>query len=365
MAALKLFQGNWFLRNEDILQPTPAELRFTAAAMGPKPAPWDGEPDVARMKAVLAAHPDVLDRLGSHLLATLIGMRGCGAAVQFLLGHGIELRIDETAYNPLHEAAWAGSVDTLEAVFESGVADATGVVLKKPHAGCPANVSLMYWAAWGGYPRLAELLIRHGVGVHHELPAKGNGERGSTSLHEALAPSPWSDSNPARTEEKRQVARILIADGARYDIYSACALNDTRRLAAVVEADPPSAAAPDGYGMTPLHWAARANATECMKLLLRCPIDVNARNKERRTPMQLAAEQDCADVIRMLSEQGADLDTTDAKGRTPLHRATYEGRAAAAEALIQAGADTALRNRRGKTAFELARKDALYLKARA
>jgi len=364
VAAFKLFQGNWFLRNEDIPQPTEAERRFAAAAMGPKPAPWDGEPDVPGMEAVLADHPDVLERLGSHLLTVLIGMRGCGAAVQFLLDHGAVLNIDETAYNPLHEAAWAGAVDTLRAVFESGAADATGVSLKKPHTGWPDNLSLMYWAAWGGYPKLAELLIRHGVGVHHELPIKGNGERGSTSLHEALAPSPWSDSNPARSEEKREVARILIADGASYDIYSACALNDTERLATLLEAGSSAAMQTDGYGMTPLHWAARADATECMGLLLRHPVDVNAGNKARRAPLQLAAEQNCAQAIRLLIDHGANLDTQDAKGRTPLHRATYEGRAEAAEELLQAGANTTLRNKRGKTAFQIARKDAIHLRSR-
>lgn len=365
MGALKLFQGNWFLHNEEIPRPTEAECKFVAAALGPKPAPWDGNPDVPGMEAVLEAHPDVLRRLGSHLLTVLIGMRGCGPGVQFLLDRGAKLNIDETAYNPLHEAAWAGSVDTLRAVFESGAADATGVALKKPHNGWPDNLSLMYWAAWGGHPKLAELLIRHGVGVHHELPIKGNGERGSTSLHEALTPSPWSDSNPARNEEKRQVAHILIADGACYDIYSACALNDTRRLAALLEANSAAATQADGYGMTPLHWAARANAIECMELLLHDPVDVNAPNSVRRTPLQLAAEHDCARAIRLLVAQGADLDTRDTKGRTPLHRATYEGRAAAAEELLQAGANTTLRNRRGKTALQVARKDAIYLRDRA
>lgn len=365
VAAFKLFQGNWFLHNEEIPRPTQAECEFVAAAVGPKPAPWDGKPDLPAMEAVLQAHPDVLDRLGAHLLTVLIGMRGCGAAVKFLLDRGTALNVDETAYNPLHEAAWAGSVDTLEAVFESGAADATGVAQNKPHAGWPDNLSLMYWAAWGGYPKLAELLIRHGVGMHHELPIKGNGERGNTSLHEALAPSPWSDSNPARDEEKRQVAHILIGDGARYDIYGACALNDARHLQDILQEGSSDPMQTDGYGMTPLHWASRADATDCMELLLNHAVDVNAGNKARRTPLQLAAEHDCAKAIRLLAAQGADIDTQDAKGRTPLHRATYEGRVAAAEELLQAGADTTLRNKRGKTAFQLARKDAIYLRARA
>ena len=56
------------------------------------------------------------------------------------------------------------------------------------------------------------------------------------------------------------MARILIEDGAYYDIYSACALNDTARLQELVEEDPDVVNATDDYGMTPLHWAARVGS---------------------------------------------------------------------------------------------------------
>ena len=281
------------------------------------------------------------------------------------------LAIDQTAYNVLHEAAWAAAADTLRAVFESGAADATGVSVR-PHTGWPDNLPLMYWAAWGGYPEVAMLLIEYGAGVHHELPIRGNGERGTTSLQEALAPSHWDEANTGEgpvgelrrnaRQGKLAVAQILIDDGACYDVYSACARDDTDRLRELIADDSGIVNAADPYAMTPLHWAARTGSTTCAELLIAAGAALDALNKAARAPLQLAAEQDRAATIRLLAEHGADLNTQDRKGRTPLHRATYEGRVAAVEALLEAGADTEVRNKGGKTAFQIARKDARRFK---
>lgn len=364
--AVILFHGNWFLRNQPKLNLTDEERAFIVAALGQAPKRWDGDPDRPGMVEMLAEAPDLLDRIGSRLLNVAIGMRGCGPTVKLLIERGVELDIDKSAYNVLHEAAWAGATDTLAAVFESGASDATPVSVKKPHTGWPDNVSLMYWAAWGGYPELARLLIAHGVGVHHELPIKGNGERGTTSLHEAVAPGPWKDDNALRSNRgKRGVARALIEDGANYDAYAACGLGDVGQLQALIVADAKVSGVADAYGMTPLHWAARAGAVECAEVLLSHRTDVDAPNKARRAPLQLAAEADQAEIIRLLARHGANLNTQDRKGRTPLHRATYEGQVAAAEALLEVGADPMVVNKGGKNAFEIARKDAKYFKDRA
>ena len=365
--AAALFHGNWHARGATKLDLTETERRFISATIGAKPERWRGDPDTAGMARILAAHPRVLERIGERLLVVAIGMRGCGDAVALLLQRGVALNIDRTAYNVLHEAAWAGAEDTLQAVFESGVADATCVSVRKPHVGWPDNLSLMYWAACRGYPGVARLLIAHGVGVHHERKIKGNGERGTTSLHEALAPTP-GDRAPALADAKREVARLLIEDGAVCDIFAACALDDAARLGALLDADSALVNAAEDYGMTPLHWAARAGALRCLPMLLAGGADPNPRNKAARTPLHLAVEPDADEqgaVVALLAKHGADLNAQDKKGRTPLHRATYEGRLAAAYELVAAGADSSVRNKAGKTAFEIARKDAKHLKQHA
>ncbi len=239
------------------------------------------------------------------------------------------------------------------------------VSIEKPHTGWPANLSLMYWAAWGGFPEVARLLIDNGVSVHHELPIKGNGERGETALHEAVAPGRWGGDDAHRNEGKREVARMLIEDGAVYDAYAAAGLNDATRVLDLVAADPATARENGIYGMTPLHWACRAGSVACAKLLLDHGAEVDARNKARRTPLHLAAESGRQESVKLLARAGADLDAQDRKGRTPLHRATYEGHADAAEVLLAEGADTTKLNNSGKTALEIARLGAAYLKKRA
>ena len=367
------FSGNWFLRNETLPALTAAEQDLVALALSPAPPGFHDEVDssaaetvVSRFEAALDATPDALPRLGAALLKVAITKRGCGGVVRCLLARGVPLALDNTVYNVLHEAGHSGAADTLQAAFEAGAADATAVSVKKPHTGWPNNLSLLYWAAWGGYPDVAKVLLEHGAGIHHELVIKGNGERGTTVLQEAVAPGPWQDDR--RVAGKREVARLLLDDGAHYDAWSAAGLDDGERLQALLEADPATANAKDPYGMAPAHWAARAGAAACLAKLLENGAAANARNKPGRTPLHLAAESDApgqADAVRLLARYDAVLDAQDSKGRTPLHRATYEGRLPAIEALLAAGADPTVTNKAGKTAFAIARKAARHLKAQA
>ena len=354
--------NNWFPKDRESFELTSAEEQFIVASIGNDRRNWVGTPDLERMEAILADEPQVLERIGSVLLHRLLLNRsGCGPAVKFMLDHGIALDLDTTQYNSLFDGVYMGAMDVVQTVFESGAADATGISVLKPHVGWPDNTSMLFWAATGGHVDMVKLLLQYGAGTHHELPIKGWGEKGSTSLQVAVAPG-WREEDQPK---KHEVARILIADGANYDVYSACALNDTARLQELIDEDTEIVDATDDYGMTPLHWAARAGSMECVEILLERGALVNPLNKARRTPLQLAAEANRADMIRLLARHGADLNTQDRKGRTPLHRATYEGCVEAAEALLEVGADPTVRNKSGKTAFEIARKDAKYFKMRA
>lgn len=364
--AIALFHGNWFARDAAKLDLTDAERRFIAAALGAQPKRWQADPDVAAMARKLAEHPRALDRIGGRLLVVAIGMRGAGPAVALLLQRGVALTIDNTAYNVLHEAAWAGAEDTLRAVFESGAADATCVSVRKPHVGWPDNLSLMYWAACRGRPGIARLLIAHGVGMHHERKIKGNGERGTTSLHEALAPSP-GDRDPALAEAKRAVARLLIEDGAVCDIYATCALDDAARLRTLLDADAALVNAAEDYGMTPL----LGRPCRCLGVPGRAANprrgpEPAQQGRPRAAPLGGGAGRGRAGrgggplgrARRRSQRPGQER----AHAPAPCHlRGTARSRASAAGP----GADPTVRNKADKTAFAIARKGAKPLKQRA
>ncbi len=354
--------NNWYPKDRETFDLTSAEEQFIAASIGTERRNWVGTPDIGRMEAILADELDVLNRIGSILLhRLLLNRRGCGPAIKFMMDHGIALDLDPTEYNNFFDAVYMGAMDVAETVFESGAADATGVSVLKPHVGWPDNTSMLFWAATSGHVDMVKLLLKYGAGIHHELPIKGWGEKGATSLQVAAAPA-WREEHQP---QKHEVARILIEDGAYYDVYTTCALSDTTRLRELIDQDAVIVDATDDYGMTPLHWAARAGSMQCAEMLLSGGALVNPLNKARRTPLQLAAESNRADMIRLLARHDADLNTQDRKGRTPLHRATYEGKVEAAEALLEVGADPTVLNKNGKTAFEIARKDAKYFKTRA
>ena len=350
-------QSDFFARDEPKLNLSEVEREMIIAALGEKPQRWLGSPNIKRMREILSENPSVLDNIGPRLLNTIVGMKGCGPAIEFLLQHDVPFQMSQDTYNPMHEAAWCDAVDSLQALFESGVIDATCVSVKKPHVGWPDNISLMYWAAFRGSVEMATLLIKFGVGKHHELRMKSNGERGETSLQEAVSPA-----KVGTQDERFRVARLLVEDGAYFDIGSASALNDVNRVEALLSEDATLTHKTLEFDMTALHWSARAGAVETTRLLLSRGADPDAMNRSNRTPTQLAAEMNHADIIALLAEAGADLNTQDKKGRTPLHRATYEGKVEAAEALLAHGADPNITNRNGKTAFQIARKEAKIFK---
>ncbi|NKB72586.1 MAG: hypothetical protein GKR89_36380 [Candidatus Latescibacteria bacterium] len=339
---------------------TDIELQFIEAAVDFGDNRWDGTCDVARMEALVGQAPDLLQSVGPALLRVVVSTCGCHESTRFLAERGVPLDIDATRYNALHEAAWTGATENMRAIFEAGLADATGTA--NPHTGWPDNVSLMYWAAWGGYPKMARLLIEFGAGIHHERPIKGNGERGTTVLHEAVAPNLGPDNQERLDGLLEPVARILIEDGAEYDIYSACGLGDRARVEALLAQNGLLTNAVDPYGMTPLHWAARAGALDCATLLVERGADVDADNRAGRVPLHLATDANREDIVWLLADWGADLNVADKQGRTPLHRATYRGRAEVAEILIALGAKTTTKNKKGKTPLQVARMGASFLK---
>ncbi|WP_419860357.1 ankyrin repeat domain-containing protein [Candidatus Palauibacter sp.] len=107
--------------------------------------------------------------------------------------------------------------------------------------------------------------------------------------------------------------------------------------------------APQGDGMTALHWAARAANTDLARLLLEAGAEVDAATRiGAYTPLHLASEVGGSEVVGLLLEAGAEqtATTADVGGATPLHLAGGAGEADAVRLLLEHGGDADVREAR-------------------
>src|ERR1700730_7037338 len=90
---------------------------------------------------------------------------------------------------------------------------------------------------------------------------------------------------------QKEIVNLLVARGAPFSLFEACAAGDVERVERLLESD--SASAINSYGrdgMTPLHLAAFFGHAKIVELLLARDADVAARsrNASGHTPLQAA-----------------------------------------------------------------------------
>jgi cytohesin len=175
---------------------------------------------------------------------------------------------------------------------------------------------------------------------------------------------------------------LLLAYGARIDVFQAAALGDVVRLRALLDAEPQRLRARDAHGATALYHAAHNLHLGAVELLLERGADVEAHTPPGQRPISTAIAHSWdaggPEVVRRLLAAGATLDLRDAcavgdvarvrellaeaparlhersRGETPLHIAARWGHIAVAEALLAAGHDPNVRDEHGNTPAELA-----------
>lgn len=110
--------------------------------------------------------------------------------------------------------------------------------------------------------------------------------------------------------------------------------------------------APDAYGMTALHWAARLSDVATAELLLSAGANVGAANRYDVTPLSLACMNGNAALVSLLLKAGANANTNLPGGETALMTAARTGSLDSVTTLLAHGADVnAKENGHGQTAL--------------
>jgi ankyrin repeat protein len=217
-----------------------------------------GKGDVARVAAILDEHPDLINQKGT--LPANTGLRtalhfgvGHEAVVKALLDRGADPNIRDEGDNafPIHFAAERGDLSIVQLLVEHG-ADPIG-------AGTDHELDAVGWAVCFDY-------------AHHA-----------------------------------EVARYLLAHGARHTLFSAVALGEPAMIREVVQSGADLYARMD-------------------------------RTNHRRTAVHLAVVKKQRASLAALIDLGADLNLEDAVGLTPLDQAALDGEDEMTRMLITAGA---------------------------
>src|SRR5262245_39235688 len=102
--------------------------------------------------------------------------------------------------------------------------------------------------------------------------------------------------------------------------------------------------APQGDGMTALHWAAEHGDADAAALLLKAGADVRAVTRiGAHTPLHIASKSGSSAVVRLLVDAKADVRALTTTGAAPLHFAAASGSRDAVTILLDAGADPNVR----------------------
>jgi ankyrin repeat protein len=155
---------------------------------------------------------------------------------------------------------------------------------------------------------------------------------------------------------KPAIAEVLLASGARQDVFECAALGLVDRLEDLLGADRDlvSRYSPDGW--TPLHLAAHFGRLEAMQVLLSAGASHRAvsKNSNANQPLQAAAAGGRTDAVALLLKARAEVDARSHGGFTALHLAAQNGIADMVRALLDAGADPGATTDAGKTPMDFA-----------
>lgn len=271
--------------------------------------------DVSRLRALLAASPDLVLARGTNGNTLLNLAGGRSAIVQLLLEAGADPTVaNDRGWTPLHQAAYGNHVEVVELLVTAGAPlDAVAY----GEGGTPLAAAL-FW----GHREVAEVLAAYAVVPANLRVAAGLGRADlvNDAFNQDGSLRPWAGA--ARgfyrphtgfplwqpSDERQEILDEALVWACKSNRLEVLPLLTAQ--GANVDADP--------YRGTPLLWAVANGRAEAGRWLLDHGADINRRatfggpdHGVGVTALHLAAQGCSADVVRLLLEDGADIQIED------------------------------------------------------
>jgi hypothetical protein len=153
-----------------------------------------------------------------------------------------------------------------------------------------------------------------------------------------------------------ELADVLVAHGAKLDVFEASATGSLERVRVLVKEDRGLVNAFAADGFFPLGLAAFFGHRAIVEFLLNNSADVRAaaRNAQKVTALHGAVARRDVEVVKLLLEHGADANAKQERGFVPLHDAAANGNLALVQLLVSHGARIDSRSEDGQTPGEMA-----------
>jgi ankyrin repeat protein len=153
-----------------------------------------------------------------------------------------------------------------------------------------------------------------------------------------------------------ELADVLVAHGAKLDVFEASATGSLERVRVLVKEDRGLVNAFAADGFFPLGLAAFFGHRAIVEFLLKNSADVRAaaRNAQKVTALHGAVARRDVEVVKLLLEHGADANAKQERGFVPLHDAAANGNLALVQLLVSHGARIDSRSEDGQTPGEMA-----------
>ncbi|HEX5474715.1 MAG TPA: ankyrin repeat domain-containing protein [Vicinamibacterales bacterium] len=211
------------------------------------------------------------------------------------LARASDTRQPHGGWTALHEAAKRGHEPLVHFLLDHGA---------DPNAREAGDwTSPLHWAAAQGHSAIVRRLLAaggdvHGFGDVHDLDVIG-----WATLYRA----PGEDQTQ-QTALRKELASLLLAQGARHHIFSAIALGDLELIRRLVEENPEQLdrrLSRFEHGMTPLHLAMSRHRHDILGLLIELGADLEATDASGRTALAVAMLHDDREAMRLLDAAGA------------------------------------------------------------